>query len=144
MRHHAIWIKPLLLILSSWQLSAQDYILDVQQFGIEDGLYHRGVLSVFEDKDGIIWLGGFHSLQRYDGHGFKTWTRADRTGLFYSIHEIGQDDEGWLWIWNSAQQEIVFLHPVTEEILSPRERFGERFPDEVNVLQEVSFTLILL
>lgn len=109
-------------------MSSNDYTIDVQQFGLEDGLWHRSVQTVFEDKNGFIWIGTDKGLQRYDGHDFKTWTKADKTGLLYYISAIGQDDAGWLWLWNNDRLKFVFLHPETEEILSVEERFGTDFP----------------
>ena len=107
---------------------SNDYTIQVRQFGIENGLIHRSVQCVFEDRNGFIWIGTDKGLQRYDGHDFKTWTKANKTGLLYYISSIGQDDQGWLWLWNNDRLKFVFLHPETEEILSEEERFGLDFP----------------
>lgn len=128
MRNYIILILTNLFILPFGQLIAQDYTVDVQTYGIEEGLLHREVQTVFEDKNGFLWIGGFKGLQRFDGHDFKTWTKADRTGLIYYISTIGQDDEGWLWLWNNDLLQFVFLHPETEVILTEEERFGNDFP----------------
>ena len=85
-------------ILSITSLFAQDFTVQVQQISVEDGLLHRDVQTVFEDKNGIIWIGGINGVQRYDGHSFKTWTKADRTKKLYYISAIEQDDAGWLWL----------------------------------------------
>ncbi|MFK8006007.1 MAG: ATP-binding protein [Saprospiraceae bacterium] len=114
--------------LSFWQMHAQEHIIDVQQFGVEEGLLHRKVNTIFEDKNGLIWLGGDQGLQRYDGHEFKSWTKTNRANLTYKIISIGQDDAGWLWLWNGEEMEFVFLHSETEEILTTEERFGNDFP----------------
>lgn len=120
------------LAQTSIPVPSKDYTIDVQQFGLEDGLWHRSVQTVFEDKNGFIWVGTDKGLQRYDGHDFKTWTKADKTGLLYYISAIGQDDAGWLWLWNNDRLQFVFLHPETEEILSVEERFGADFPIHKN------------
>lgn len=109
-------------------ISAQDYTVHVQNIGIEDGLLHRDVQAVFEDKNSFIWIGGIKGLQRYDGHDFKSWTKIDKSGLIYYITSIGQDDAGWLWLWNNDLLKFVFLHPESEEILTVEERFGADFP----------------
>ncbi|MEM1122293.1 MAG: ATP-binding protein, partial [Bacteroidota bacterium] len=41
----------------------------------------------------------------------------------------GQDDGGWLWLWN--EESIVFLHPQKELIQSVAERFPEGLPFEI-------------
>ena len=33
----------------------------------EDGLSHNYVQSIYQDKDGFIWLGSDNGLNRYDG-----------------------------------------------------------------------------
>lgn len=61
-----------LLLNTFCQLSAQKYTADVQQLGIEDGLAHRQVSQVFEDKDGFFWMATVKDLQRYDGYKIKS------------------------------------------------------------------------
>ncbi len=131
MSFKSILLFSLFLFLPFWQLHAQEYTIDVQQIGVEDGLLHRKVLTVFEDKNGLIWLGSDQGLQRYDGYEFKSWTKTDRTNLIYVISTIGQDDDGWLWLWNGDELKFVFFHPKTEEILTEEERFGNEFPIHV-------------
>lgn len=108
-------------------LQAQDYLPYVRHFGVEDGLSHRAVLAVFEDREGFIWAGTRNGLNRFDGHTFKWWTDEHEQGLFHNITSIGQDDTGWLWLFNSDRREFVFLNPHTEEILTQAERFPD-FP----------------
>jgi ligand-binding sensor domain-containing protein len=62
-----------LLLNTFCQLSAQKYTADVQQLGIEDGLAHRQVLQLFEDKDGFLWIAIVKDLQRYDGYKLKSY-----------------------------------------------------------------------
>ncbi|MFK8103398.1 MAG: ATP-binding protein [Saprospiraceae bacterium] len=109
-------------------LSAQDYTINIQNYTVEDGLLHRSIRSIFEDHDGVIWVGSKKGIQRFDGHQFRSWTKADSTGLIFNITTIGQDQEGWLWLWNNTLRSFVFLHPQSEAILSVEERFGEDFP----------------
>ncbi len=112
---------------------SQAYTLNFQSFDVEDGLLHRNVTSIFEDNDGIIWVGSKRGLQRFDGHDFKSWTtKTAPLGKVDHITSIGQDQDGWLWIWNNHLLEFVFLHTKTEKILSQKERFGTDFPIKMN------------
>lgn len=123
-----IRFKFLFIFLSLLQYSyAQDYTIDVQQIGVEDGLLHRHVNDVYEDTDGLIWVNLEQGIQRYDGYNFKTWTNNDSKKLKFPLHLIGQDEEGWLWFQGSKSY-LVFLHTKTEEILTVEERFGDTFP----------------
>ncbi len=105
-----------------------NYIVNVQQFGIEDGLLHQNVKAVTEDSNGFIWIGTPKGVARYDGYDFKWFTKKNRTGKINNIFEIEQDKDGWLWLVNLELGEIIFLHPETEEIQTIEERFGDNFP----------------
>ena len=134
----------LFFFLSFWQLHAQEYNIDVQKITVEDGLLHRKVNTVFEDKNGLIWLGSDQGLQRYDGYEFKSWTKNDRTNLIYHIKTIGQDDDGWLWLWNGDELQFVFFHPETEKIMTVEERFGSDFPFYMNAHQKRSWEGVVI
>lgn len=136
-----VYISPFLMSLFSMlQLSlfclclpffglSQEYTINLQAYGVEEGLLHRYVSTVFEDDEGIIWLGSRNGLQRFDGEGFKSWTsKSAPIGKIVMITAIGQDQEGWLWLWNNDLLEFVFFHPKTEKILTAYERFGDDFP----------------
>ena len=44
-------------------------------FHKKNGLNSSGILSIFEDREGRFWLGGWGGLFRYDGHTFKSVTK---------------------------------------------------------------------
>ena len=117
-----------LVLFSYIPLWAQEYTVQIQAFGIEEGLLHREVSTVFEDNSGFIWIGSEKGVQRFDGYEFKSWTEKSKTQKIFSITAINQDQDGWLWLWNNDTWEFVFLDPVSEEILTEEERFGKNFP----------------
>ncbi len=106
----------------------QSYTLSTRHYGPEEGLQHRSVKVVFEDKNGFIWLGNPSGLQRFDGHQFRTWSSENSSALIHDITNIGQDDEGWLWLWNAKKSTFIFLHAETNQIQTIKERFGDEFP----------------
>lgn len=129
-----IGLLGIVLSMLPYNSEAQDYTLNLKTFDVEDGLLHRDVHAVFEDKDGIIWIGSEKGLQRFDGHDFKPWTtKTAPLGKMAHITSIEQDKEGWLWLWNNHLLEFVFLHTQTEEILSQAQRFGTDFPIKQNI-----------
>ncbi|MFT6336583.1 MAG: signal transduction histidine kinase/CheY-like chemotaxis protein [Halioglobus sp.] len=124
-------LKFVLLVLScfwSLELSSQSYTVSVDEYGFEDGLIYYQINDVYEDNDGILWIGTSKGLVRYDGEEFKVWNDEDETGLIFSIKRIIQDDEGILWLWNSELHEFVFFNPISEEIQSVTSKFGNNFP----------------
>lgn len=123
-----ICLGLILLFVSTLTVSAQDINIVLNNYGVEDGLLHRNVQAIFEDTDGFIWIGTEKGLQRYDGHDFKNWTKYNTNGVITNIENITQDDAGWLWLWNKGQEEFIFLNPLTFEILTKSERFGDTMP----------------
>ena len=74
---------------------------DWQRFDYQDGLADNRVRSIFQDRDGAIWVGTAEGVSRYDG---RTWfPNALPPGLplteFYD--PILQSRDGTLWL-NSA------------------------------------------
>ena len=116
-----------LLIINSFSNRglANEYIPSVQHFSTEEGLSHREVHVIFQDTDDFLWVATRFGLNRFDGTAFKHWTTEETGYNFNNISKIGQDDAGWLWLWN--EESITFLHPQTEEIQS----LAEHFPDGV-------------
>ena len=121
----------ILFFLSPYFLISQNYTSTVQHYTIEEGLSHREVHSIFQDTDGFMWVGTRFGLNRFDGNDFKWWTTEDHHYNFNNISRIGQDDAGWLWLWN--ENEILFLHPQTEEIKNLAERFPNGVPFETKL-----------
>lgn len=99
------------------------YMADIQHFTTVDGLSHRTVRCVFQDADDMIWIGTDNGLNRFDGYHFKHWLGKNHGVDLRFIHDIIQDDEGWLWIL--TDETIAFFNPKTEQFQTITERFGE-------------------
>ncbi|QNK61607.1 response regulator [Pedobacter sp. PAMC26386] len=72
---------------------------------IEKGLSHNSVLSIAQDKNGFMWLGTGHGLNRYDGFGFKVYLNSpsDSTTLKDNyINALYNDHSGVLWVGNDV------------------------------------------
>jgi len=67
-----------------------------QHFTTRQGLANNSVISIYEDKAGIIWFGTGGGASRYDGKSFRNFTT--KHGLpNSSIHTIMEDKTGRLW-----------------------------------------------
>lgn len=76
----------------------------IQHFTTAEGLANNSVMSVYEDKAGIIWFGTGGGLSRFDGKSFRNFT-SPNAPLFYKdgswnhdIHTIIEDKWGKLWV----------------------------------------------
>lgn len=123
---------------------AQNYIANVQKYGIKEGLSHREIFAIHQDKEGFIWLGTKYGLNRFDGRTFKTWTKEKQGLSSNEIHHIFEDAEGWLWLftgnnWFHTGNPIhcSLIHSYTGEVLTPEEKFGNALPFKISEILHI-------
>ena len=78
---------------------AQSYYFNHYQ--AEDGLANNNVITIFQDRKGLIWLGTKGGLNSFDGYSFKSYkNKRNRFGTIgnNSITSICEDLNGILWI----------------------------------------------
>lgn len=62
-----------------------------------DGMLHENVLSLAEDRNGVIWIGTDAGLTKFDGESFFHYTEAE--GLMNtSVNAIQIDTDGVFWL----------------------------------------------
>lgn len=79
----------ILLLSSIFNSFAQTY--NFQNFTVEDGLTQSQVLSMCQDKNGVIWFGTVNGgVSKYDGNKFTTFNENDSliNNVVYSITEL--------------------------------------------------------
>lgn len=118
-------------------MQGQEYIAQVKYFGLEDGLSHRDVQCIHQDRQGFIWIGTNYGLNRFDGYDFQ-WFTKEKNGLQSNIiSHILEDEDGWMWLIHTKSRafpsplSIDLFNPLTEEVLSLEERFGKALPFEL-------------
>jgi ligand-binding sensor domain-containing protein len=68
-----------------------------QHFTTREGLANNRVMSIYEDRAGIIWFGTGGGVSRYDGRSFRNFTTKE--GHWNNdITTIMEDKTGKLWI----------------------------------------------
>ncbi|MBD2705173.1 helix-turn-helix domain-containing protein [Spirosoma sp. BT702] len=119
------FILGILLSLCS-VAQAQQFASSVQQYGPENGLSHREVNAIFQDRRGFMWFGTKFGLNRFDGLKFTTYTK-DRNGLdFDEIQSIAQDADGLLWLmgdYTESKTPITLFNPLTGTAVSFEKKF---------------------
>ena len=105
---------------------AQHFVASVQRYGPEQGLAHREVNAIFQDRRDFMWFGTKFGLNRFDGATFTTYTR-EKNGLdFDDIHSIAQDAHGLLWLMGpEGKSAITLFDPVTGMATSFEKRFNQ-------------------
>jgi ligand-binding sensor domain-containing protein/serine phosphatase RsbU (regulator of sigma subunit) len=63
------------LILINYNLFAQT--LNLNKFGIEEGLPQSSIYTMLQDKDGSIWIGTMSGVSKYNGLKFENFNKKD-------------------------------------------------------------------
>ncbi|MDB5242072.1 MAG: hybrid sensor histidine kinase/response regulator [Spirosoma sp.] len=108
---------------------AQHFGASVQRYGPEQGLAHREVNAIFQDRRDFMWFGTKFGLNRFDGATFTTYTK-ERNGLdFDDIQSIAQDADGLLWLMGpEGKSAITLFNPVTGLATSFEKHFQQPRP----------------
>lgn len=108
-----IAILSLMLQFAAIRCRGQYYF---KHYQVEDGLVHNSVMSLFQDSEGLIWIGTRGGLSRFDGYSFKTFRNpSDKLGTFGNnvITVITEDKNKVLWI--GTDKGIFKYDPYSEE-----------------------------
>lgn len=70
--------------------------LNLNQFGIEEGLPQSSIYTMLQDKDGNIWVGTMSGVSRYNGMNFENFTK--KNGLAENrVTASCLDKDGNIW-----------------------------------------------
>ncbi len=107
--------------------AARPYVAWVKHYGPENGLAHREVNAIFQDRQGFMWFGTKFGLSRFDGKTFTNFTK-DRNGLdFDDIQSIAQDADGMLWLMGPfGESRISLFNPLTGVTIPFEKKFGKK------------------
>ncbi|GAA4446945.1 hybrid sensor histidine kinase/response regulator transcription factor [Nibrella saemangeumensis] len=120
----------LILLVCCWTLvSAQQYTASVKHYGPEQGLAHREVNAIFQDRQGFMWFGTRFGLCRFDGLRFTTYTKEKHGLVFDDIQAIAEDADGLLWLMGPyGQPQVMLFDPQTGAAVSFEEKFKKKLP----------------
>lgn len=106
---------------------ARPYVAWVKHYGPQNGLAHREVNAIFQDRQGFMWFGTKFGLSRFDGKTFTNFTK-DRNGLeFDDIQSIAQDADGLLWLMGPfGESRISLFNPLTGVTIPFKKKFGKK------------------
>ncbi len=88
----------LLTIAFAITLKGQNYRF--KHYTSEDGLYVNTINCVSQDKEGLIWLGTFDGLNRFDGYSFEVIRKRNKTSdliIDNEIHCLLIDHKSRIW-----------------------------------------------
>lgn len=112
-------------------VKAQPYVAWVKHYGPENGLAHREVNAIIQDRQGFMWFGTKFGLSRFDGKTFTTFTKEHNGLDFDDIRSFAQDAGGNLWLMGpGGQNNITIFNPLTNKATSFASKFAGELPSE--------------
>ncbi|UHG93766.1 hybrid sensor histidine kinase/response regulator transcription factor [Spirosoma oryzicola] len=110
----------------------------VQRYGPEQGLAHREVNAILQDRQDFMWFGTRFGLNRFDGTTFTTYTRGKNGLGFDDIQSIAQDADGLLWLLGpEGKSAITIFNPLTGVATSFEKRFNQTRRNHPPVLPQI-------
>ncbi|MBF0238157.1 MAG: response regulator [SAR324 cluster bacterium] len=105
-------------LLTSVPVFAQKY--PIRFYNGSNGLVQNDVLSLYQDREGYLWIGTYGGISRFDGQEFKNFTETEGLGGAI-VRSITQDASGIIWYTydggiGSIDQETITNHS-TEDLL---------------------------
>lgn len=85
------------LALANGTLAVMDEQGTIQRYGEAEGLEPDVYRAIYEDREGVIWLGGAGSLSRFSGGRFVTLDHVNEYPL-KALTAISEDHKGYLWL----------------------------------------------
>lgn len=106
-------------LLLSANVLAQNYLPVARLFGVDDGLPHRSVNCILQDRQGFIWVATESGVARFDGLRFKIFNKADNGLSSDQIRWMVEDAVGNLWLISSTFANVYQQHIASVDILNP-------------------------
>lgn len=116
-----------LIWLSCPKLVAQEYRAFARRYSLEEGLPHRQVNKVIQDRRGFIWAATNAGVTRFDGRHFKVFNQAG--GLPGDLVEwVVEDANGYIWASRAGVNGwLGILEPLSGKVV-PLEEYFRQWP----------------
>ncbi|MBC7867880.1 MAG: histidine kinase [Gloeobacteraceae cyanobacterium ES-bin-316] len=109
LKNCSFFILLFISALSQGQLKEQ---LNFSMLTEKDGLSNKKINSIVQDKSGVIWIGTYNGLNRYDGNRVKSFYTSDAGIPFGEIKYLHASPHG-LWICTISQ--VFYLQTGSEK-----------------------------
>jgi signal transduction histidine kinase/DNA-binding response OmpR family regulator/ligand-binding sensor domain-containing protein len=100
-------------------VQAQSYLPVARIFGVDDGLPHRQVNCILQDRQGFIWVATEAGVARFDGLRFKIFNKAENGLSSDQIRSILEDAAGNLWLISGTLANVYQPNITSVDILNP-------------------------
>ena len=129
-------LSLILLLFSAFTtLFAEKTIIKLEQYTTEDGLAHRTVSGMLQDKTGLIWFATWNGLCSFDGNKFKTYKPEDDNANI-RVEKIWELDNG-VFVCRMYNERVLLFNPKTEEFSLYNN--DDLLPPKINSLYKVDY-----
>ncbi|RYY69729.1 MAG: hypothetical protein EOO13_08660 [Chitinophagaceae bacterium] len=109
LKSYILFLAMFMTTLSYGQLKEQ---LNFSTLTEKDGLSNKKINSIAQDINGVIWLGTYNGLSRFDGSRVKTYYNSDNGIPFGEIKYLHATAEG---IWICTISQVFYLETGSEK-----------------------------
>lgn len=105
-----------LFIFPSYLLVASESNYFYSNYSPSDGLVHKTINCMMQDRDGFLWIGTSNGVSRFDGYSFRNFKHSSKNPLSLngiSVFGIVEGTDGRLWL--STDVGIEYFDKNTEE-----------------------------
>ncbi|WP_073347671.1 hybrid sensor histidine kinase/response regulator transcription factor [Bacteroides congonensis] len=114
------------VLLAAIAIIAQP-ICQVKHFSVSDGLAQGVVMSILQDRKGLVWFSTWNGLNKFDGYTFKTYKTSQESAYAFGSNRMGIISEsryGDIWCPTYDGQACLFDVETEKfiDVLQPIER----------------------
>lgn len=108
-------IRILSLLLISFSCFSQRFP-QITHYSTENGLSENHILSMLQDKRGMMWFGTYDGLNSFDGYEFKNYkgNKLHNKLLNFRIEKLVEDHQGYIWL-ETNDRKIYRFDPATSD-----------------------------
>lgn len=120
---------------------AQNREIKIEKITAADGLSHKSVMGITQDKFGFMWFSTYTGIDRFDGYEFKNYATAN-LGIKdrYYFTDIMSDRKGQVWFCDATRRVSKYVDTLdrflTYGVRNDRQNAGQEklFFDHLNNL----------
>jgi len=120
----------LLVAVLLFAVSVNGQRFDFRHYEVENGLSNNTVFCATQGRDGFMWFGTKHGLNRFDGYYFKTFSLPGSDSALLSrdlIFTLAADSTGTLW---AGSEKGLYRYDKRQEALVP-------FMDSLKIIHDI-------
>lgn len=131
-RHYILHVL-LGLILGVSDVKAQPDCI-ITHYSSGNGLSQNTVMSILQDRDGLLWLGTWDGINRFNGYDFKVYKAEQNSDVDFINNRVDMMKvDPWNYIWVLAYDNMIYrfdqktekFKRIPEKVSNPNAKFKD-------------------